>query len=115
MKVAAEGFEKNQMYTSTDFPALKPLSVHTFQLLGATLISSLFAGASAYGLISFLGCKWNIIMAWTAFLVVLVAEAGGGVLHLHFQGRKTADKAIHLTRDESHDPAPEQSNREATK
>jgi hypothetical protein len=108
MKVAAEGFEKNQMYTSTNFPALKPLSVHTFQLLGATLVSSLFAGASAYGLFSFLGCRLNIITAWVAFLVVLVVEAGGGMLHLHFQGGKTADSAIHHAKEEGRDLRPEQ-------
>ena len=51
MEIAADGFGKNQLYTSTSFPALKPLSIHTFQLVGAALISSIFAGASAYGLV----------------------------------------------------------------
>jgi hypothetical protein len=115
MKVAAEGFEKNQMYTSTNFPALKPLSVHTFQLLGATLISSLFAAASAYGLFAFLSEKLNVVMAGAAFLVVFIVEAGGGILHLHFQGRSTADRAIHHVRDEDRTAPPGQSAGASTK
>jgi hypothetical protein len=115
MKVAADGFEKNQMYTSTNFPALKPLSVHTFQLLGATLISSLFAAASAYGLFAFLSEKLNVVMAGAAFLVVFIVEAGGGILHLHFQGRSTADRAIHHVRDEDRTAPPGQSAGASTK
>jgi len=33
MHAAAGGFNSNQMYTSTNFPALKLFSVHTFQIL----------------------------------------------------------------------------------
>jgi hypothetical protein len=95
MEVAAEGFKKNQMYTSTDFPALKPLSVHTLQLLGAALISSLFAGASVYGLFASFNCKLNFLMAAEAGLIIFILEACGGMIHLHLQGRKTADVAIH--------------------
>lgn len=95
MKVEAEGFEKNQMYTSTNFPALKPLSVHTFQLVGAALISSLFAGAFVYGGFAFLSCRLNLVLAVVACFLALAVEVTGGVLLLHFQGRKTADRAIH--------------------
>jgi hypothetical protein len=96
MEVAAEGFEKNQMYTSINFPALKSVSVHTLQLLGAALISAIFAGASAYGLAAMLGCKLKIVAAGGAALLVFVVEAAGGMVHLHFQGQGTADSAIHM-------------------
>ncbi|MGA9061339.1 MAG: hypothetical protein WB341_06695 [Terracidiphilus sp.] len=111
MEFAADGFVKNQMYTSTNFPALKPLSVHTLQLIGAALISSLFAGASVYGLFAFLSCKLNILMAGQACLLVLAVEVSGGMLHLHFQGRKSADKAIHHAKDGDTNKKPEQSDR----
>jgi hypothetical protein len=100
MEVAADGFEKNQMYTSTNFPALKPLSVHTLQLLGAALISSLFAGASLYGIFGFFTCNLNILIAGVTCLFVFIVEAGGGMIHLYFQGRKTADSAIHRAKEE---------------
>jgi hypothetical protein len=94
MEVAADGFKKNQLYTSTNFPALKPLSVHTFQLVGAALISSLFAGAAIYGVVARSGGKPDLFAASTA-LGVLIVEVGGGMLHLNLQSKKTADKAIH--------------------
>jgi hypothetical protein len=95
MSVAAEGFTKNQMYTSTDFPALKPFSVHSFQLVGSALISSLFAGAAVYGLIASVGWSSAICAAAYAGTGVLLIEVLGGMAHLHFQGKKSADKAIH--------------------
>jgi len=96
MEVAAEGFTKNQLYTSTDFPALKPFSVHTFILLGTALISSLFAGASGYAVRPSFGCKPSLGIGVAAFLLVLAAEVAGGMKYLSVSGRKTADEAIHL-------------------
>src|SRR5208337_3891264 len=82
MEVAAEGFTNNQLYTSTSFSALKPFSVHTFQLLGAALISSLFAGASAFAIRPAFGCKPHIaIGSWTSILVLAV-EVTGGIRYL---------------------------------
>jgi hypothetical protein len=99
MKVAAEGFEKNQMYTSTNFPALKPMSVHTLQLIGAALISSLFAGASAYGVSAAFMCGQKVALAVGTVLVVFIIEVGGGMMHLLGQG--SADKVIHGKKGES--------------
>lgn len=45
LKNDAPEFKDNQLYTSTNFPALKLSSVHTFQLVGAALISSAFGCA----------------------------------------------------------------------
>ncbi len=95
MRVAAGGFRNNQMYTSTDFPALKPFSVHTFQLLGAAVISSLFAAITTYALPAALGRKPCIATGVVIGLLILVAEVASGMGYLAVHGRKTADEAVH--------------------
>jgi hypothetical protein len=95
MEVEAKGFKNNQMYTSFDFPALKPFSVHTFTLMGAALISSLFAGGCAYAIGPALGHARCLAIGVATVLVVLVAEATGGIRYLLISGKKPADQAIH--------------------
>jgi hypothetical protein len=95
LETEAREFKDNQLYTSTDFPALKPFSVHTLQLLGAALISSLFAAVSAYSIYPAFDrprCWWFAI---AAFLLVSLFELIGGITYLALLGKKTADKAIH--------------------
>jgi len=102
MDVAAEGFKKNQMYTSTDFPAMKPLSLQTLQIFGTALISSGFAGASAFAIRPAFGGEPCItIGAWTCAFV-LTFEVGGAITYLHLVGRKSADDAIHQQRNKKH-------------
>lgn len=98
MEVEAAGFKNNQMYTSFDFPALKPFSVHTFTLIGAALISSLFAGISAYSISPALGGEMCGARGVITFIVVFVAEAGVGIWYLSAFGRKTADRGVHLAK-----------------
>jgi len=100
MENEAPNFRNNQLYTSVDFPALKPGSVHTFQLLGAALLSSLFAGISAYSLYPSLGQAPCFATAFTTFILVLLAEIMGGVAYLAGAGKKSADQAIHLKKAE---------------
>jgi hypothetical protein len=107
MEVEADGFKNNQMYTSFDFPALKPLSVHTFTLIGAAMISSLFAGSSAYALSPALGGKACGALGVGTSLVVLVAEAAIGISYLSSSGRKTADEAVHRRKPPTTPASPE--------
>lgn len=102
MEVEAEGFADNQLYTSTDFPALKPFSVHTFQFLGAALISSLFAGLCAYAIGPGFGCRPYVWTGLGTCLLVLVVEVVGGMSYLAVSGRKSADEAIHLKKPQTH-------------
>ena len=96
MEAEAGDFKNNQLYTSTDFPALKPFSVHTFQLLGAALISSLFAGlTSAYAIGAILDCKARAGAGLVSWVLVFAAEVVGGMKYLSSSDRKTADEAIH--------------------
>jgi hypothetical protein len=95
MEVEAGEFKNNQMYISTNFSALKPFSVHTFQLIGAALISSLFAGASAFAIRpAFGGYPCVRIGVWVC-LFSFAAEVTGGMRYLAVSSRKTADVAIH--------------------
>src|SRR6266404_1353573 len=96
MRVDAGGFKNNQMYTSTEFPALKPFSVYTFQLLGAALMSSVFAGICAYASRPAFGCgSTSVGMGSGTCILVFGAEAVGGMWYLYSSGRKTAEQAIH--------------------
>jgi hypothetical protein len=108
MEVEAEHFRNNQLYTSTNFPALKPFSVHTFQLLGAALMSSLFGGLCAYSIRPSVGCKPSVKIALGASLLVFAAEVGGGIRYLFSSGRKTADEAIHRQAPEKKPGQPRQ-------
>jgi hypothetical protein len=96
LKTDSPEFKNNQLYTSTKFPALKPLSVHTFQLVGAVLISSMFAGSAMYALFPILNkppsWKWSILI----FILIAIIEFLYGFIYLYTQDRKTADEAIHL-------------------
>lgn len=85
----------NQLYTATDFPALKPSSVHTFQLLGAALLSSLFAAVSAFAGCSAIGKGACIGPAALVFVVVALAEVIGGIKYLSAAGTVPADLVIH--------------------
>lgn len=46
----APEFAENQLYTSTKFSAIKPMSIHTCMLAGSALLASLFAGTFVYAL-----------------------------------------------------------------
>jgi len=101
MATEAAGFHNNQLYTSTNFSPLKPSSVHTFQLLGVTFISSLFAGISAYAFSSALGNDCSIFIACIVAAVVEIAELLGGIIYLSSANKKTADHAVHGKSDKS--------------
>ncbi|MFA4917182.1 MAG: hypothetical protein WC560_11015 [Syntrophales bacterium] len=95
MTTEASDFHGNQLYTSTDFPAIKASSVHTFQLLGAALISSLFAGASAYAIAPSIGTSPCLGTAILVAVVVAIGEIWGGIRYLSDSGRETSDEAVH--------------------
>lgn len=91
----AEGFKDNQLYISTNFPVLKISSIHTFQLIGTALISSLFAGSAVYGLGTVLNCQVSAELSGLVIFIVGAAEFVGGFLFLKAAGKKTADEAVH--------------------
>jgi hypothetical protein len=95
LQTDAPAFTDNQMYTSTTFSALKWLSVHTMQLCGAALISSLFAGATSYAILHLLDTSCVISVSVLVCLAVGLLEAVSGALYLKRASLKSADKAIH--------------------
>jgi hypothetical protein len=97
MANAADTFANNQLYTSTDFSALQPSSVHTFQLIGAALISALFAGISAYSFCPTFGQEPCIAAAILIFALVAFIEIFGGMRYLVANSKKSADQAVHGT------------------
>jgi len=99
LETESPNFKNNQLYTSTDFPAIKPASVHTFQLLGVILISSLFAATSAYSVFPAFAkspCLWFSIMVCA---MVAGVEIVSGYKYLASSGIKQADEVIHGKQD----------------
>ena len=99
MENEAQGFNNNQLYTSTDFPALKPSSVHTFQLLGVSLISSLFSGLSFFSIPQALGMEKLLGCTIVFTLIIALLEIVGGILYLKNSNKKNADQVIHGIKD----------------
>jgi len=95
MESAAGSFRNNQLYTATEFPALKPSSVHTFQLIGAALISSMFAGLSAFAIYPAFGGKPCVASAVGVVVAVGAAEIVGGIKYLADTKTRIPDDVIH--------------------
>lgn len=104
MRTEAEDFKDNQLYTSTDFSALKPSSVHTFQLIGTALISSLFAGLSCFAISPALGNKKCIGGAIAVTIIIALAEIVGGIKYLRNTDKRSADETIHGTNSAKPEP-----------
>ncbi len=95
MESAAGDFRSNQLYTVTNFPAFKPSSVHTYQLLGAAFISAMFAGLAVFAIYPAFGESPCIIAAVIVFILVGATEIVGGIKYLTATGSRTADDSIH--------------------
>lgn len=95
LETEAKEFQNNQLYTATDVPALKLLSVHTFQMLGAAILSSLFAGILTYSINPAFGKDSSFTVSYIVFVVVVIIEVVGGILYLSSIKGKSADQAIH--------------------
>jgi hypothetical protein len=96
LKFDSSEFKSNQLYTSTNFPALKPFSVHTFHLLGSAMLCGLYAGSLAYGVSSLSTNSENEqIWALVIFISVSTLLSILGAVYLSITGSKKADKAIH--------------------
>jgi hypothetical protein len=95
LETEAATFTQNQLYTSTSFSAFKLRSVHTFQLLGAAFISSLFGAASAYGFLQLVHCSCIAVVASAVLAIVGFAEVVGGAFYLKRSSEKSADVAVH--------------------
>lgn len=91
----AAKFKDNQLYTSKNFPAIKRLSVHTLQLIGAALISSMFAASSMYSLLPVLGYQTSLCLPIFILIIIFSLEIISGYAYLEKQGKKSADEAIH--------------------
>lgn len=95
MKHEAPMFTENQLYTKTDFSAIKPFSVHTYKLVGAAFITALFAGSSTYAILQLVG----YISIWYSVVIISASVffgiAIGGYFYLKIQGAKSADEAVH--------------------
>lgn len=87
--------DADKFFTSTDFPAFKPFSVHTYQLLGAALVSSLFAGVTTYGCMEAADKSFSIIISLLVIVLVAFTEIIYGITYLKKRSSQTADKAIH--------------------
>jgi len=87
------GFE-NQLWVSTEISPFKLLSVHSFQMLGAIVVSSLFVASGIHSLYPILGHEPNLKRTFVFFIVVVLFLTSSGALYLVLQGRKKVYKLI---------------------
>lgn len=96
LNIDSSEFKSNQLYTSTNFPALKPFSVHTFQLLGSAMLCGLYAGSLACGISSLSKNPENkLIWGSCVFILMSILLSIIGAVYLSKTGSKKADNAIH--------------------
>lgn len=95
LQTDAAEFVENQLYTSTSFSAFKWSSVHSFQMLGAVMISSLFAAVSIFGILHVVNGSYVLLSTSLIWLVVIVTEVIGGAIYLKNASAKDADAAVH--------------------
>jgi hypothetical protein len=88
-------FKKNQLYISTDVSAIKPFSMHTFQVIGSAIISSMFSAAAVYASLPIMNVKPKMSWPLLAFVLVALVEIYYGYNYLRKRSKMTADKAIH--------------------
>lgn len=95
LRTVAKDFATNQLYTSTKFSAFKWSSVQAIQILGASLVSALFAAASTFGLLNALKTSDDFKGPALVFLAVWATEVIGGATYLKGASKKSADETIH--------------------
>lgn len=100
MATAAPDFKANQLYTCVDFPAFRFRSLHTAHLIGAALISSVFAGIGSYGLLSALSSPHAVSLGLAVFAIVVIFEIVGGTVYLLVSGKKTANEFLRSEKTE---------------
>lgn len=90
-----DGFA-NQLYTSTNFPAFKTKSVHTFQIIGAAVLCGLYAGSFTFAILHDSDFVMSITgWAFVSTIVVSLLCSIGASIYLFSSGKKSADSAIH--------------------
>jgi hypothetical protein len=97
MKNAAGDFKDNRLYLDKDFPTFKTRSVHTFQLLGAVLISAVFGGLSCFAIFRMYSVNYGIKISIAISLIIMFIEIITGAKYLISKGTKTADEGVHGT------------------
>lgn len=91
----APDFKGNQLYTSSDFSAIKPFSIHTIQLLGSTILTSGFISVGSYGCAKIASHNNTTCILLTTFFTSLVVMMLVFYFYLSKKGKKSADSAIH--------------------
>lgn len=79
---------ENQLWVSTELSLFKLFSVHSFQMLGAVVITSLFAASGFHALYPLLGYATSLKRTVIYFLVVSVFLLFSGSVFLVIQERK---------------------------
>lgn len=95
LKNEASEFTENQLYTRTDFSAVKPFSVHTYQLIGTAFITALFGSSTTYACCRLGDSKVSCFYIFLVFTLLFLGLSISGYYFLKTQGAKSADEAVH--------------------
>lgn len=95
LKEEASEFTENQLYTRTDFSAIKPFSVHTYQMFGVAFVTSLYGGSATYSIHKLFCTDSPWFLVGLVFFLLTMGLSAGGYFYLKNQGNKSADEAVH--------------------
>jgi len=86
----------NQLYTTTNCPAFKLTSAHTFQIFGAATLCGLYAGLTIFSINKYFDFESGaLVLATITFVLFTLFIWGSGSIYLFIKGSKKSDDAIH--------------------
>ena len=89
-------FKNNQLYTSTDFPAVKFSNIHTTQLIETALISALFLTAAICSL-TYIKNQTPVGLGWIifAFIIARIGQILLSYKYLKDHGNSKSEGVVH--------------------
>ncbi len=97
LKKEVPDFKENQLSISTDVAVIKSSSIHIIQLVGASLISSMFAVTIFYslrGVFQEPPLEWEYLLL--GFIIMVFCHIFFGCKYLNEHGKKKVDQTMHI-------------------
>jgi hypothetical protein len=84
----------NQMYTSTNLRVYRGGSLHTVEIFGVTLTSSIFGAALVFGICARLALPAPFVLSGTCFVLIVVIQVVLGISYLRKKNNRTGDDIV---------------------
>lgn len=88
----------NQMYLTADVSALKPFSIHSFQMLAVALLASIFFSFFLFSLLKYYSVKslWlSLNLSVIGGIIYLIINILAVIIYFVSKAQKNCDQAVH--------------------